>query len=245
MESTVVIQIENVTKRFAKEVAVKNVSFDVCKGDVICLLGPSGAGKSTLIRLIIGAISADEGQISFGDIVVPNLSLLGNIGYMPQNDALYDDLSGEDNLAFFASLSKMSKQEVAAQIDIVLEITDLINHRKKMVRNYSGGMKKRLSLAIALLSDPDVLLLDEPTVGIDPMLRRIIWDQFHQMKANGKTIIISTHVMDEVTECDKAALLYDGQLIHYDAVDNLIALTPNGRIEELFLNAAEKKGMMA
>ena len=245
MESTVVIQIENVTKRFAKEVAVKNVSFDVSKGDVICLLGPSGAGKSTLIRLIIGAISADEGLISFGDIVVPNLSLLGNIGYMPQNDALYDDLSGEDNLAFFASLSKMSKQEVAAQIDKVLEITDLINHRKKMVRNYSGGMKKRLSLAIALLSDPDVLLLDEPTVGIDPMLRRIIWDQFHQMKANGKTIIISTHVMDEVTECDKAALLYDGQLIHYDAVDNLIALTPNGRIEELFLNAAEKKGMMA
>jgi ABC-2 type transport system ATP-binding protein len=164
---------------------------------------------------------------------------------MPQNDALYDDLSGEENLAFFARLSKMPTQKITTQIDKVLNLTDLSNHRKKLVRNYSGGMKKRLSLAIALLADPDVLLLDEPTVGIDPMLRRIIWDQFHQMKANGKTIIISTHVMDEVTECDKAALLYDGQLIHYDVVDKLIALTPNGRIEELFLNAAQKKGMMA
>ncbi len=245
MDSKIVIQIENVSKSFAKEIAVDNVSFNVHKGDVICLLGPSGAGKSTLIRLIIGAISSDHGQISFGEVLVPDLSLLGNIGYMPQNDALYDDLSGEENLAFFARLSKMPKQKITTQIDKVLNLTDLSNHRKKLVRNYSGGMKKRLSLAIALLADPDVLLLDEPTVGIDPMLRRIIWDQFHQMKANGKTIIISTHVMDEVTECDKAALLYDGQLIHYDVVDKLIALTPNGRIEELFLNAAQKKGMMA
>ncbi len=241
MPSSIVIQIENLTKRFGKEIAVNDVSMNIEQGDVICLLGPSGAGKSTLIRLIIGAISANYGQISFGSIVVPNLSLLGKIGYMPQNDALYDDLSGEDNLQFFAALYKLSKKDLASQIEKVLAITDLTEHRHKIVRNYSGGMKKRLSLATALLSDPEILLLDEPTVGIDPMLRRIIWDQFHQMKDNGKTILITTHVMDEVTECDKAALLYDGQLIHYDTVTNLISSTQTGRIEELFLKAAEKK----
>jgi ABC-2 type transport system ATP-binding protein len=160
---------------------------------------------------------------------------------MPQNDALYGDLSGEDNLKFYGSLFKMEPKRKKARIGEVLELLDLTQDRKKLVRNYSGGMKKRLSLATALLNEPRLLLLDEPTVGIDPVLKRIVWDRFAAMRRTGITLIISTHVMDEVTECDTAALLYGGKLIHYDAVQALIASTETGRIEELFFKAAERK----
>jgi len=221
---------------------IKDLSFTVKSGDIIGLLGPSGSGKTTTIRLLIGAIAADSGGISFNEINVPDLGLLKRIGLMPQNDALYDDLSGEDNLKFFAELYGMKRNEIKKRIDEVLAVVDLIADRNKYVRNYSGGMKKRLSLAAALIHEPDVLLLDEPTVGIDPVLRSTIWVQFKEMKKAGKTLIVSTHVMDEVYECDKAALLYDGKLINYDTVDNLLKITQSGKVEELFFIAAKRAG---
>jgi len=235
------ISLTNVCKSFDKKPVIKDMSFTVQSGDIICLLGPSGSGKTTTIRLLIGAIAADSGKIKFGDTPVPSLKLLKNIGFMPQNDALYDDLSGEDNLKFFAGLYGMKNKDVIKRIGEVLKIVDLTDDRKKFVRNYSGGMKKRLSLAAALLHEPDVLLLDEPTVGIDPVLRRSVWNQFKEMKKSGKTLIVSTHVMDEVSECDKAALIYNGKLINYDSVQNLLAKTTTGRVEELFFMAAEQE----
>lgn len=155
-------------------------------------------------------------------IQMPNLKILKKIGYMPQNDALYDDLSAESNLRFFGGLYHLGKSKLDQRIEEVLELVDLTEHRKKLVRNFSGGMKKRLSLAASILHQPDVLFLDEPTVGIDPVLRRTIWDQFQEIKKSGTTIIVSTHVMDEVTECDKAALIYNGSLIEYDSVEKLL-----------------------
>ena len=235
------IALTDVCKSFDKKLVIKDMSFTVKSGDIICLLGPSGSGKTTTIRLLIGAIYADSGKIKFGDISVPNLKLLKNIGFMPQNDAMYDDLSGEDNLKFFAGLYGMKNKEAIKRIGEVLEIVDLNNNRKKFVRNYSGGMKKRLSLAAALLHEPDVLLLDEPTVGIDPVLRRSVWNQFKDMKKSGKTLIVSTHVMDEVYECDKAALIYNGKLIDYDLVQDLLSKTTAGKVEELFFMAAEQE----
>jgi len=236
------IVMSGVFKSFDKDPVIKDLSFMVNSGDIIGLLGPSGSGKTTTIRLLIGAIAADSGSITFDDIAVPNLNLLRRIGLMPQNDALYDDLSGEDNLKFFAELYAMKKSEVRKRIDEVLNIVDLDADRKKYVRNYSGGMKKRLSLAVALIHEPDVLLLDEPTVGIDPVLRRSVWSQFKDMKKAGKTLIVSTHVMDEVYECDKAALLYNGELICYDTVQSLLNKTESGKVDELFFMAAQQKG---
>ena len=236
------IAVTNVCKSFAKKQVLSDISFSIASGDIVCLLGPSGSGKTTIIRLLIGAIPADSGQISFQDTKVPNRKLLQRIGFMPQNDALYDDLTGEDNLKFFARLYGVGKKALARRIDETLAVVDLTGDRKKPVRHYSGGMKKRLSLAAALIHEPDVLLLDEPTVGIDPILRRAIWEQFRKIGAAGKTILVSTHVMDDVTECDKAALLYHGKLIHYDAVPSLLAQTQGGKVEELFFAAAEQEG---
>lgn len=232
----------NISKSFHNKPVIKNVSISIPSGEIICLLGPSGAGKTTLIRLLIGAIPADEGEIRYGDTLIPNLMLLKKLGFMPQNDAVYEDLSGANNLSFFAELYGMKKKDYTGRIDEVLRLVDLSEDSNKPVREYSGGMKKRLSLAAALLHEPDVLLLDEPTVGIDPVLRKTIWIQLKKLKEQGKTIIVSTHVMDEVTECDKAALIYQGQLIQYDSVTNLLSLTKSNKIEELFFMAAEKKG---
>ena len=236
------IVLRNVCKSFCKQPVIRKLTLSIQSGDIFGLLGPSGSGKTTTIRLLIGAIAADSGNIAFDDIEVPNLKLLNRIGFMPQNDALYDDLSGEDNLKFFGELYGMKKSELSKRISDVLEIVDLTEHRKKSVSQYSGGMKKRLSLAAALIHEPEVLLLDEPTVGIDPVLRRSIWNEFKTMKDSGKTLIVSTHVMDEVYECDEAALLYNGKLINYDSVQNLLDKTGSGKIEDLFFMAAEQEG---
>ena len=233
------IQVTNVSKSFVQNQVIKNITLTIPSGEICCLLGPSGSGKTTLIRLMIGAISANKGSIHFADVQMPNLMMLKKIGFMPQNDALYDDLSAEANLRFFGGLYHLDKSILEKRIDEVLILVELTEHRKKLVRNFSGGMKKRLSLAAAILHEPEVLFLDEPTVGIDPVLRRTIWDQFQEIKSSGTTIIISTHVMDEVTECDKAALIYNGSLIQYDTVTNLLNKTESGRVEELFFIASK------
>ncbi|QOR67017.1 ABC transporter ATP-binding protein [Cytobacillus suaedae] len=237
------IHVMDVSKSFDQKQVINNISLTIPKGEICCLLGPSGSGKTTLIRLMIGAITPDQGTIQFEDVQMPNMKMLKKIGFMPQNDALYDDLSAEANLNFFGGLYRIDKSKLEKRIDEVLAVVDLTEHRRKLVRNFSGGMKKRLSLAAALLHSPKILFLDEPTVGIDPVLRRTIWDQFQIIKNSGTTIIVSTHVMDEVTECDKAALIYNGSLIEYDTVTNLLGKTKNGRVEELFFIASsELKG---
>ena len=235
------ITISDISKSFDKKEVLSGITLTIPAGSIVCLLGPSGSGKTTLIRLMIGAIAAERGEIRFGETRVPNLALMRKTGLMPQNDALYTDLSGEDNLRFFAGLHGMKKAEAARRIDAVLDLVGLGLDRKKSVGLYSGGMKKRLSLAAALVHEPDVLLLDEPTVGIDPVLRRTIWRQFGELKKAGRTLVVTTHVMDEVDQCDKAALIYNGRLIHYDSVAALSALTESGKVEELFFTAADRQ----
>jgi ABC-2 type transport system ATP-binding protein len=237
------IEISGISKRFDKKEVLTDITLTIPSGRIVCLLGPSGSGKTTLIRLMVGAISPEGGEIRFGDIAVPNLKLMNKIGFMPQNDALYDDLPGEDNLRFFAGLHGLKGPEIGARTDDVLKLVDLQPDRRKYVVHYSGGMRKRLSLAAALIHEPDVLLLDEPTVGIDPVLRRTIWQQFGELKKAGKTLIVTTHVMDEIDQCDMAALIYNGRLIHYDTVAALSAKTASGKVEELFFTAsAQEKG---
>lgn len=234
------IELTNVSKSFGKSPVLKNISLTALSGEILCLLGPSGAGKTTLIRLITGGISADSGTILINNKECPDISVMKNIGFMPQNDAVYTDLSGYDNLLFFGGLYGLSNKRVKKRADEMLQLVNLSEDKNKLVSNYSGGMKKRLSLAVALLHNPEILILDEPTVGIDPVLRKSIWDEFDLLRKTGRTIIVSTHVMDEAVRCQRAALLYNGELIENDAVKNLLAKTKSGSIEELFFRGEGK-----
>jgi len=228
------VKIENVSKKFKKQQVLKDVNLIIEDNEILGLIGPSGAGKTTLVRLVIGAIGADEGSVKIGDIAIPSLEALNIIGYMPQNEALYGDLSGYDNLMFFGRMYGIKKSALIRRAHEVLELVDLEGDSGKKVGLYSGGMKKRLSLAVALLAEPNLLILDEPTVGIDPLLRRKIWEQFRELKAQGKTIIITTHVMDEAEMCDRVALINNGGIIACDRVDVLLGRTKNHLLEELF-----------
>ncbi len=231
------IQVRGVSKSFDKRQVLKDIRIDIECGEILCLLGPSGAGKTTLIRLLLGAIKADDGEITIDGIRVPSMKLFEKIGFMPQNDALYDDLTGLDNLTFFGGLYRL--KGVRARSMELLTMLDLHQDAHKLVANYSGGMKKRLSLAVALLHRPRYLLLDEPTVGIDPILRQSIWEQFAKLRDSGVSIVISTHVMDEAAKCNRTALIYDGRLIYNDRTENLLAKTGDGNIESLFFSAKE------
>lgn len=231
------IQISHISKSFDHQAVLNDISLRIPRGQIVCLLGPSGSGKTTLIRIILGAIPADSGEVRIADTIVPNRPLLLRIGFMPQQDALYENLSAIDNLAFFAGLYGIDRKTFRQRAEEALLLVGLEADRDKLVAKFSGGMKKRLSLAVATLNNPDVLLLDEPTVGIDPFLHRSIWQQFDQWRAEGKTLLVSTHVMDEVNECDQAALINHGRLIAYDTIDNLLQSTQSGHIEELFIRA--------
>lgn len=231
------IQISHISKSFDRQAVLNDISLRIPRGQIVCLLGPSGSGKTTLIRIILGAIPADSGEVRIADTIVPNRPLLSRIGFMPQQDALYENLSAIDNLAFFAGVYGIDRKTFRRRAEEALLLVGLEADRDKLVAKFSGGMKKRLSLAVATLNNPDVLLLDEPTVGIDPVLRRSIWQQFDQWRGEGKTLLVSTHVMDEVNECDQAALINHGRLIAYDTIDNLLQSTQSGHIEELFIRA--------
>lgn len=235
------ITVKNISKSFGSKKVLNNISLHVNSGEILCLLGPSGAGKTTLIRSMIGATKIDQGEICYDDIRVPNRELMYHIGFMPQADSLYPDLTGLENMNFFGGLFHIKNEELKNRIDELLTTMGLFEDRNKYVCDYSGGMKKRLSLAITLLHQPDVLMLDEPTVGIDPVLRKTIWDTFEALKNNGTTIIVSTHVMDEATKCKRCALLYDGDLIYDDLTETLLAKTKTGNIEDLFFMVKEAK----
>lgn len=229
------IELKDVSKAFKKQQVLKNINMTVNENEIFGLIGPSGSGKTTLIRLIIGAISSDTGSIHVMDYKIPNLKALDAIGYMPQNDALYNDLSGYDNLMFFGEMYHMKRDTLKQRAKEVLKLVELEEAAGKKVINYSGGMKKRLSLAVALLHSPKFLILDEPTVGIDPILRKKIWDEFYKLKEQGISIIVTTHVMDETSKCDRLALIYHGGILACDTVEALLGKTKNNSIEELFL----------
>jgi ABC-2 type transport system ATP-binding protein len=234
------IEIKNVTKSFDKTKVLSDICFTIPEGNITCFLGPSGSGKTTLIRLIMGSLKPDCGEIRVNNFSVPNSKILPQIGFMPQNDALYHDLSGIDNIYFFGRLHNMPKKVLRERTEQVLDIVNLTFEKNKLVRKFSHGMKKRLSLAIAILNNPKIILLDEPTSGIDPLHRRSIWQKLVRYRDSGCTIIVTTHIMDEVLECDLAALIFEGEVIAYDKVKNLLASTESGKIEELFLKNAAK-----
>ncbi|WP_285769265.1 ABC transporter ATP-binding protein [Peribacillus sp. SI8-4] len=208
------IVMEGIAKGFQHKRVIQPLDLTIEKGGIFGLLGPSGCGKTTLIKMIAGLIKPDAGSVTVLGMRVPNEALLMEIGYMAQSDALYAELTGAENLDFFAKLYHLSKKERSERIRYAAEIVGLTNDLNTWVAHYSGGMKRRLSLAIALIQNPEILILDEPTVGIDPRLKRTIWQELERLRdEERKTIVITTHVMDEAERCDELAMLREGAII--------------------------------
>jgi len=231
----VLVSIKDVSKAFGTQQVLKDINLDIFKGEIFGLLGPSGAGKTTLVKQLVGLDLPTSGENYVFQKKMPSLKLIERVGYMAQSDALYGELSAKENLEFFASLYGLNGRKRKERMDTVMRVVELTEHMNKLVSNYSGGMKRRLSLAIALLHEPELLILDEPTVGIDPVLRKGIWDAFYELKKEGTTIIVTTHVMDEAEKCDRLGLIRDGKLIAVGTPEELKAQSNSSTIEEAFL----------
>lgn len=242
MSNNVAVKVCNLDVEYDKVKILNNINLNIKEGEIIGLLGPSGSGKTTLVKTIIGMKGFVKGEVIVLDEKMPTLKVVNDIGYMAQSDALYDDLTGLDNVLFFAELygikGKIAKQRAME----VLELVDLQKHAKIPVKNYSGGMKRRLSLAIALVHSPKLLILDEPTVGIDPILRKKFWDEFNRIKNSGGTIIVTTHVMDEAYKCNKLALIRNGKIIAEGSPNEIITASGGQTIEDAFLFYSTDEG---
>ncbi|RUT27767.1 ABC transporter ATP-binding protein [Paenibacillus zeisoli] len=230
-----VVTAAGVSKRFGNKTVLEDITLAIHSAETFGLLGPSGSGKTTLVKLFTGTLQATTGQVHVQGTLMPKLSMLNQIGYMAQSDALYTELSAKENLEFFGALYGLKGASLRKRIMEVAEIVALEKHLDKRVDQYSGGMKRRLSLAAALLHQPPILVLDEPTVGIDPLLRQAIWKELKLLNEQGTTILLTTHVMDEAEKCDRLGMIREGRLLAVDTPGELISKTGTDSIEEAFV----------
>ncbi len=214
-ESQPAVEVENLVKTFGSFVAVDHVSFQVKRGEIFGFLGPNGAGKSTTIRILCGLLQPTSGKalVNGHDVATDAETIRRNIGYMSQKFSLYDDLEVEENIDFFAGIYGVPKDRRDARKQYVLAMAGLESRRNTMTRLLSGGWKQRLALGCAILHEPPVLFLDEPTSGVDPIARRDFWDLIHHLSDAGHTVFVSTHYMDEAEYCHRLALMYRGRII--------------------------------
>jgi ABC-2 type transport system ATP-binding protein len=230
------VNVEDVSKSFGAFRALNSITLRVRQGEIYGLLGPNGAGKTTLIRLIVGLLEAHAGTVTVLGQRMPNVAVLRHIGYMTQQAALYPALSVEENVRFFAAING-AEEGVKEALDQV----QLYDRRKSVVSTLSGGMRQRCSLACALVHRPELLLLDEPTVGIDPELRIQFWEDFRRMAATGTTIVVSSHVMDEADRCQRLGLIQYGRLIDEGSPADIRAKAGTQNLEEAFLALAGRR----
>lgn len=236
-----VISVKNLDKFYAKKQALFNINLDIKKGEIYGLLGPSGGGKTTLVKSIVGIIPYEKGDIRVLNTHIPNLKIMNEIGYMAQSDALYETLSAKENLKFFGSLYKIKKEHLNERIDYVLNLVNLYKFKEDKIKNFSGGMKRRLSLAISLLNSPKILILDEPTVGIDPLLRKDIWEELYNLSNKGVSIIVTTHIMDEALKCHHLSLIREGHIIANGSSEDIIKSVNAKTLEEAFILYSKEK----
>ena len=216
--------------------AVDGVSFTMPYGQVAGLLGPSGCGKTSLMRSVVGVQIVESGTITVAGRPAGDAALRHRIGYVTQAPSVYDDLTVEENLRFFARVLGLDGGEV----DRCIAAVDLDDHRRRMANRLSGGQRSRVSLAVALLGSPDFLVLDEPTVGLDPVLRRDLWQLFHRLADEGAAVLVSSHVMDEAERCDRLLLMRSGRILADDTPVGLLRTTGERSIEHAFLSLVDE-----
>lgn len=235
------IKLKHLGKSFGNRNILHDVNLTVNPGEIVGLIGPSGSGKTTTIKTMLGMEKASQGTTLVLGKTMPNRLILGKIGYMAQSDALYESLSGRENLEFFGEMKGVTGKKLRQEVEHVSEVVELTKDLNQRIIDYSGGMKRRLSLAIALLGQPELLILDEPTVGIDPALRRKIWRELRVIRDKGQSVLITTHVMDETELTDRVALLLHGNVIAFASPKELEKQYNVPTIEDVFLKAEEEE----
>ena len=232
-----VITVNNLHKSYAGQRVVDNISLCIPRGECYGLLGPNGAGKSTTLRLLLGLTAPDGGSITLLNHAVPSLAREARlrIGVVPQIDNLDPDFTVEENLLVYGRYFGMSDAEIRARIPMLLDFANLTAKRDAMVPTLSGGMKRRLSLARALVNDPDIIFLDEPTTGLDPQARHLIWQRLRELTSQGKTLLLTTHFMEEAERlCHRLCILDHGRMIAEDTPQGMIKKNIEPQVVEIF-----------
>jgi ABC-2 type transport system ATP-binding protein len=237
------VVIEGLVKRFGDFVAVDHVSLEVARGEIFGFLGPNGAGKSTAIRILCGLLAPSAGRavVNGFDVERDPESVKRNIGYMSQKFSLYDDLTVEENIEFFSGVYGVPRAARAARRDYALRMAALEEKRGTMTRLLAGGWKQRLALGCAILHEPPIVFLDEPTSGVDPIARRSFWELIRELSSQGRTVFVTTHYMDEVENCHRVALMYRGKVVALGSPAQLKGSTGLGSMEEVFVSMIERE----
>ena len=234
-----VIVVENLTRKFGDFVAVDHINFEVQPGEVIGYLGPNGSGKTTTIRMLLGLLKPSDGKATVlgYDVFKQSEEIRARVGYMSQKFAIYDDLTTLENLTFYGGVYGINDK---ARIQHTLELVGLNGHENTLTSSLSTGWRQRLSLGIALVHEPKLLFLDEPTSGVDPTARRLFWDLIYQLAESGVTILVTTHYMDEAEYCERVAVMRDGKLLAMDTPTNLKKSIITGDVWEVYAHPLEK-----
>ncbi|MDP1546871.1 MAG: ABC transporter ATP-binding protein [Anaerolineales bacterium] len=234
-----VISVQNLTRKFGDFVAVDHINFEVHKGEIVGYLGPNGSGKTTTIRMLLGLLKPTEGRANVlgYDVFQQSEEVRARVGYMSQKFAIYDDLTTLENLTFYGGVYGITDKDRIAH---TLELVGLNGHESTLTRNLSTGWRQRLSLGIALVHEPKLLFLDEPTSGVDPTARRAFWDLIYELAENGVTIFVTTHYMDEAEYCERVGVMRDGKLLAMDTPTNLKRTIITGDVWEVFTHPLER-----
>jgi len=242
MRSGSLIEVRGVNKKYRGRKALKDITFDVREGEVLGIIGPNGAGKTTLISLLATINRPESGSIHISgvDILKDPGKIRASLGYVPQENALYPMLTAYENLDFWAGIYGVDKKDKKEKIDIVLRLLRLEDRKDDKVRTFSGGMKKRLNIAASLLHDPGILIMDEPTAGVDILSRVTIADLILELKKSGRTIIITSHHVDDLEDiCDRIIVLREGNLLYSGSPGEIMESTGCGDLEQLMLRLEE------
>ncbi|MBU3191451.1 ABC transporter ATP-binding protein [Clostridium bowmanii] len=237
------IEVNNLTKKFGDFFAVNNISFNVPKGKIYGFLGPNGSGKSTTIRMLCGVLtpSAGSAKVLGYDVFKEGEKIKQNIGYMSQKFSLYEELTVNENLDFYAGIYGLSKKQRDERKKGIIKMAGLVGREKTITKNLSGGWKQRLALGCALIHKPKLLVLDEPTAGVDPVSRRVFWQIIYSLANSGITVLVTTHYMDEAASCDMVSFIFNGKIIASGTPKELIKKEGVNNLEDVFIKYVEKE----